>query len=281
MASEPKTPEKPDDTPIPFSSNEEASRIYLLPNTMTAGNLFCGFIAVIFCIKANFAGDPEITKQFYLQAVWCILGAVVFDSLDGRLARLGGKESLFGAEFDSIADIVSFGMAPALLVYFLILSPESGYPFFEKIGWIIGFIYLLCAAVRLARFNVITSPLLPKHEKLAGHKDFLGLPVPAAAGLIASLVFLITNYELKTWSIILPFLMLLIAFLMVSSVRYPSFKKVGWQTTMKPRVFIGAIALIAAIINYHEVALALLFVAYIIGGLVLHFTQHKRPGNSV
>ena len=172
-------------------------------------------------------------------------------------------------------------MAPALLVYFLILSPESGYPFFEKIGWIIGFIYLLCAAVRLARFNVITSPLLPKHEKLAGHKDFLGLPVPAAAGLIASLVFLITNYELKTWSIILPFLMLLIAFLMVSSVRYPSFKKVGWQTTMKPRVFIGAIALIAAIINYHEVALALLFVAYIIGGLVLHFTQHKRPGNSV
>ncbi|MGB0370630.1 MAG: CDP-diacylglycerol--serine O-phosphatidyltransferase [Opitutales bacterium] len=258
-----------------YKTSEEASRIYLLPNSMTAGNLFFGFLAIILCIKANFDPEPAITKELYIKAVWCILAAVVCDALDGRLARLGGKESLFGAEFDSIADTVSFGLAPALLVFFLILSPEN-HPFFARIGWIIGFIYLLCAAVRLARFNVITSPLLPPHEKLKNSKDFLGLPVPAAAGLIASLVFVITNYDLKGWALGLPFLMLLIAFLMVSNVQYPSFKNIDWHTQLRLRTFIGGFVFIVALFHFYEIAFSIVFMAYIIGGAVNHALRLRR-----
>ncbi|MEM7673837.1 MAG: CDP-diacylglycerol--serine O-phosphatidyltransferase [Verrucomicrobiota bacterium] len=258
-----------------YKSSEEASRIYLLPNSMTAGNLFFGFLAIILCIKANFDPDPAVTKGLYIQAVWCILAAVVCDALDGRLARLGGKESLFGAEFDSIADTVSFGLAPALLVFFLILSPEN-HPFFARIGWIIGFIYLLCAAVRLARFNVITSPLLPPHEKLKNNKDFLGLPVPAAAGLIASLVFVITNYDLSGWALGLPFLMLLIAFLMVSNVQYPSFKNIDWHTQLRLRSFIGGFVLIVGLFHFYEIAISLVFLTYIIGGAVNHALRVQK-----
>ena len=125
----------------------EASRIYFLPNLMTAGNLFCGFLATIWCIRANYATlgphpNEVLATEYYTEAVWFILFAVIFDMLDGRLARLGGRESLFGKEFDSIADIISFGIAPTLMVFFLILSPNEPFPFFRRVGWLIGFIYL-------------------------------------------------------------------------------------------------------------------------------------------
>src|SRR5476651_2126282 len=114
-----------------------ASRIYFLPNLMTAGNLFCGFVAVIQCIQARLAetsptGDylSGAPADHYRQAVWLIFGAAAFDALDGRLARMGGRESLFGAEFDSLADVVSFGIAPALMMFFFILSPTQGLPWF-------------------------------------------------------------------------------------------------------------------------------------------------------
>src|SRR4249920_2368394 len=120
----------------------QASRIYFLPNLMTAGNLFCGFAAVIKCIQARLLTDsgeyamlhPNLAwMTLYTHAVWLILLAVIFDSLDGRLARMGGRTSLFGAEFDSLADVVSFGMAPALMVFFLILSPTQGWEIFRNI----------------------------------------------------------------------------------------------------------------------------------------------------
>src|ERR1700690_1447351 len=145
----------------------QASRIYVLPNLMTAGNLFCGFMAVVNCIHARLAGTADdglylaaTAGDHYRYAVYFIFGAALFDMLDGRLARMGGRESLFGAEFDSLADVVSFGMAPAFLMFFLILSPSQEFPWFRDIGGGIGFFYLLCAAMRLARFNVMTNPLL-------------------------------------------------------------------------------------------------------------------------
>ncbi|MEN9811595.1 MAG: hypothetical protein RL479_281, partial [Verrucomicrobiota bacterium] len=109
--------------------------------------------------------------------MWFIFGAAAFDTLDGRLARMGGRESLFGAEFDSLADVISFGMAPALLMLYLIISPTQAqdYQWFRNIGWFIGFVYLLCAAMRLARFNVITNPLLRPGVK-DSNRDFIGLP---------------------------------------------------------------------------------------------------------
>lgn len=258
----------------------DAGRIYFLPNLMTAGNLFCGFVAIIRCIQAKFALTTSelnevLAKDLYEEAVWFILAAIVFDILDGRLARLGGRESLFGREFDSIADTVSFGIAPALLVFFLILSPTEEYPFFRQVGWFIGFIYLLCVSVRLARFNVMTHPLV-KPEPSEIDQDFQGLPAPAAAGMIVSLVLVLNSYDLRVWSILLLPLMLLIAMLMVSDVRYPSFKTIDWKTQTPVRTFIGVLIALVMIYQLRWFAISILFLVYIFLGLIKHFRQELK-----
>lgn len=267
----------------------QASRIYFLPNLMTAGNLFCGFGAVIKCIQARLITDggeyamlhPTLSwSALYTQAVWLILASVVFDSLDGRLARMGGRTSLFGAEFDSLADVVSFGMAPALMMFFLILAPREEYQWFRELGWMIAFIYLLCGAVRLARFNVITNPLLHRAEA-ESHKDFLGLPIPAAAGTVASLVLLLINMsrnarELRQMTIALPLILILVSFLMVSTIRYPSFKQINWETKTRFRTFIGLFIAVVVSIKLREVAFFFLFLTYIAYGLFAHYQRGVR-----
>lgn len=279
-------PGDPDDPENPYNV-AQASRIYFLPNLMTAGNLFCGFMAVINCIHARLSetaldghyldGTPT---DHYKMAVWFILGAAAFDMLDGRLARMGGRESLFGAEFDSIADIISFGIAPALLMFFFIISPTQGIMWFRNVGWFVGFIYLLCAAIRLARFNVITNPLLHRNTNDL-NKDFIGLPVPAAAGTVGALVlFLITLVEsdksLNRWALALPFLMVLIAVLMVSHVRYPSGKKVDLQTTTQVGNFIIFLVIAGLVVVLKEVALLILTLGYIFYGLGRHLNQTRK-----
>ncbi len=264
----------------------QASRIYFLPNLMTAGNLFCGFMAVINCIQARLAetsldgeyldGSPT---DHYRMAVWFILGAAAFDTLDGRLARMGGRESLFGAEFDSLADVISFGIAPALLMFFFIISPTQGIMWFRNVGWFVGFVYLLCAAMRLARYNVITNPLLYRDDKETS-KDFIGLPVPAAAGTVAALVFFLvqlveSDKSLNRWALTLPFLMLLIAFLMVSKVRYPSGKKLDLQTTTQMGHFILFLVVVGLIVVLKEIAMLLITLGYIFYGLFRH-TKMRR-----
>lgn len=263
----------------------QASRIYFLPNLMTAGNLFCGFMAIVECIQARLAETSltgeylnATTAEHYKYAVWFIFGAAAFDLLDGRLARMGGRESLFGAEFDSLADVISFGMAPTLLTFYLILSPTQGILWFRYIGWFIGFIYLLCAAIRLARFNVITNPLLHRGKK-ESTKDFVGLPVPAAASTVAALVLFLlklaeSDRSLKSWGLALPFLMLLVAVLMVSTVRYPSGKTIDLQTRTQLRSFIFILVVVAVVVFYKEVALFGICLAYIFFGL---FRQWRRP----
>ncbi|MDR3274355.1 MAG: CDP-diacylglycerol--serine O-phosphatidyltransferase [Puniceicoccales bacterium] len=256
---------------------EDASKIYLLPSLFTASNLFFGFLAIIRCIQARYCTfSEEASASFYTQAVWLVTLAGISDSLDGRVARLGGKESLFGKEFDSIADAVSFGVAPALMVFFMILSPTEQFPFFRQVGWIFGFIYLLCAGVRLARFNVITHPLLPKSEQDKNSHDFHGLPVPAAAGAIVSLVLVLNKYDLKALSLALPPLMLLIAWLMVSNIRYPSFKKVDWNTQAKWGSFIFGIAIIALFTLLEELAMAVIFLGYIFFGMARHVVRSRK-----
>jgi len=257
----------------------EASRIYLLPNILTAGNLFFGFVAIIRCIQARELGlpgmeDPSRAAELYTQAVLCILLAVICDALDGRVARLGGRESLFGKEFDSLADIVSFGLAPALLVFFLILSPTENLAFFRQIGWLIGFIFLLCAGVRLARFNVL-SQFESVVSSSRGGKDFVGLPAPAAAGIIASLSLVLNTYDLKWWAIFLPFLMLLIAYLMVSTITFPSFKNIDWNTHTRVNTFILVIGCAVILIHFRVFAPALIFLGYLFYGIGRHFARVK------
>lgn len=276
----------PSDPHNPYNVTQ-ASRIYFLPNLMTAGNLFCGFMAIINCIQARFAELAvdgtylsRTAADHYHYAVWFILGAAAFDMLDGRLARMGGRESLFGAEFDSIADVVSFGLAPALLMFFLILSPSQGFEWFRNVGWFLGFVYLLCAAIRLARFNVITNPLLHREAKESS-KDFLGLPVPAAAGTVASLVLFLlrlaeSDRSLNKFALALPFLMLLIAMLMVSTVRYPSGKKVDLQTKTNLRTFIGVLVVLGLVVALREVALLITCLGYIFYGLIRHWRRSRQ-----
>jgi len=272
------------DTPLDpkLTDPDQASKIYFLPNLMTSLNLFCGFGSVIRCIQAWSAantGDATTAQLFYTQAVYLILAAVFFDGLDGRLARLGGRESIFGKEFDSIADVVSFGMAPSLMVFFHILAPTEGYPFFRDIGWIIGFIYLLCVGIRLARFNVITHPLMEKNE-ISSCTDFIGLPCPAAAGMISSLVLVLNQFDLNSMAILLPVLMILIAYLMVSSIRYPSFKHVDWNTRMRFTSFIAVIIVIALIMMYRSVGVSALFLTYIFYGIFVHLKKRFRKPTS-
>jgi len=281
---EPRAPDRPDPQ-NPYHVTQ-ASRIYFLPNLMTAGNLFCGFMAVINCIQARLAetsldgeyldGSPT---DHYRMAVWFILGAAAFDTLDGRLARMGGRESLFGAEFDSLADVISFGIAPALLMFFFIISPTQGIMWFRNVGWFVGFVYLLCAAMRLARYNVITNPLLYRDD-METTKDFVGLPVPAAAGTVAALVFFLTQLvesdkSLDHWALALPFLMILIAFLMVSNVRYPSGKKLDLQTTTQMGHFILFLVVVGLIIVLKEIAMLLMTLGYIFYGLFQHIKMRR------
>jgi len=264
----------------------QASRIYFLPNLMTSGNLFCGFMAVVNCIHARLAETAEdglyldaSSGDHYRYAVWFIFGAAAFDALDGRLARMGGRESLFGAEYDSLADVVSFGMAPTLLMFFLILSPSQGIPWFRDIGGFVGFIYLLCAAMRLARFNVITNPLIHRGKK-ESNREFVGLPVPMAAATVVSLVLALlklaeADKSLNKFALALPFLMLLIAVLMMSTVRYPSGKNVDLQTKTRFRTFVGVLMLIGLVLVFREVALLGVFLGYIFFGLFRHWRRAR------
>ena len=266
----------------------QASHIYFLPILMTAGNLFCGFLSIVNCLQARLAETSPTGEYFgrspadhYHFAVWFIFGAALCDALDGRLARMGGRESLFGAEFDSLADVVSFGVAPTLLMFYLILSPTQGILWFRNIGWAIGFVYLLCAAMRLARFNVITNPLLHPGQKDSS-KDFVGLPVPAAAGTVAAMVLLLLSLaehdkSLKSWALALPFLMLLIALLMMSRVRYPSGKNVDMQTRMKMRTFVVVLVFILLVLFYKEYAFLAACLSYIFYGLVRHWRRPQTP----
>ncbi len=244
-------------------TDDGSPKIYLLPNLMTAGNLFCGFAATVKILQGALvqATNPELSGQLFHIAIWFILGACIFDLLDGRLARLGGTDSPFGREFDSLADIVSFGVAPALMVYRIVLKE------FPNAGWIIASIYLVCGALRLARFNCIAAA-----GGGAASKDFKGIPIPAAAGLTASLtLFLLWWTEERTlgdWKWVLPPLMVFLSFMMFSRFRYPSFKGINWRTQRSiPRFLVILFLIVLTIMNYQWMP-AVLFLAYLLYGFL-------------
>src|SRR5580658_8018643 len=190
--------------PKPEPHPEEKLKIYFLPNLLTAGNLFCGFVALTKIVDA----DPSLDNYFgqIKLALAFILLACIFDLFDGRVARMGGVESPFGREFDSLADLVSFGVAPAFLVQRVVLADVFGQ--YRQISWFIASIYLLCGAFRLARFNCLAAMNLP-----GAGKDFLGFPIPSAAGLVASLTLLIIHSnekdkDLGHWGYLLPIVLI-------------------------------------------------------------------------
>jgi CDP-diacylglycerol--serine O-phosphatidyltransferase len=219
--------EAPNPTPSVSESGEPKLKIYFLPNLLTAGNLFCGFVALTKIVEADMA-----SADFFFQiklGLGFILLACIFDLFDGRVARMGGVESPFGREFDSLADLMSFGAAPAFLVHRVVLRDVFiGHP---ELGWFIASIYLICGAFRLARFNCLAT-----QSGSLGTKDFLGFPIPSAAGLVASLTLLIIQLNEKDrtlgrWGYLLAAVLIFLSAMMVSTVRYPSFKSLGLRST--------------------------------------------------
>ena len=259
-------------------------KIYFLPNLMTACNLACGFFAVLMIFKGlievqKMSGETplsakeyyEISRRYYEYAILLIFGSCLFDLLDGRLARLGGHDSPFGQEFDSLADIISFGMAPALL-----LSRAVLFPLPNNIGWAIALIYLICGAMRLAKFNCLAAR--PKNP--GDSADFRGLPIPMAAGFIASLTFLLidlyqNDHELGVWKYVLAGAMLGLSLLMISNIRYPSFKKVGWRTRGTLGAIIAAVLLIYVMVQYRYVMPVVLFSVYLLYGMIRPWLSHQ------
>ena len=254
---------------------QPALKIYFLPNLMTAGNLFCGFVALTRIVEAKIGADGKLDVTAFVDIKWAlafILLACIFDLLDGRLARMGGVESAFGREFDSLADLISFGAAPAFLVHRVVLRDVfSGTP---AVGWFIASIYLICGALRLARFNCLAA--MPGNS---GGKEFLGFPIPSAAGLVASVtLFLIwgpddeKKFAAGMWRFILPALMLFLSFMMVSEVKYPSFKTLDLRARRSFTKMVVTVLFIGSLIILHKYilhfVLPLIFTAYLLYGFV-------------
>jgi CDP-diacylglycerol--serine O-phosphatidyltransferase len=245
------------DSLIPIDEHEEivsqdgkkVSRkgIYLLPNLLTLGALFAGFYAIIAGMNGNFNA-----------AGWAILIAATLDGLDGRVARLTNTQSAFGAQFDSLADMVSFGVAPALIVFSWVLSSLG------NAGWAASFIFMSCAALRLARFNVQLGTV--------DKRFFVGLQSPVAAGLVTFVVWAAYKYEIEPgfWVAVgTAILTALTGLLMVSNYRYYSFKEIHFKGTVPYVVFVMTVVLLVVIAQRPHEVLLTMCVVYAMSGPVI------------
>jgi CDP-diacylglycerol--serine O-phosphatidyltransferase len=228
--------------------------IYLLPSLLTTGNLFCGFFALLLTLDGR-----------YPEAALAIFVAMVMDILDGRVARLMKATSQFGLEFDSLADVVSFCVAPAFLLYSFALA-ELGRP-----AWFAAFLFVICGALRLARFNVYTGKV--------DRRFFMGLPTPAAAGLAAAAVVLLKDEGLERWMLVaIAVGTYLTALLMVSTVRYWSFKEIDFARRRPVQTLLVVVLGIMVVATNHELFPFLLFAGYAVSGPVRWLLVDRRAG---
>jgi CDP-diacylglycerol---serine O-phosphatidyltransferase len=263
---------------------------YALPTLFTAGNIFLGFLAILRAIEgALFGATGQLGSNPNFEVAAKAIGiAVVLDGLDGRIARLTNTVSDFGREMDSLADVITFGIAPAVLAYcwgVQFINPGGLLPD-HRAGYFIAFLFLLCGAARLARFNVQTNPV-PKNPGRPDRKYFVGLPIPAAAGMVAAVVYASDSVPLEWWilSALWLALLALLSFLMVSTWRYPSFKEISLTGPRSPLTVILFGALIYLIWNYSQPVLLALSTLYVstgifirAGGLIRRrFRPHHPP----
>jgi CDP-diacylglycerol--serine O-phosphatidyltransferase len=251
---------------------------YALPTIFTAGNIFLGFLATMRAFQgAMLASSGAYGYNPHFEASAIMIGIAVFlDGLDGRIARMTNTTSEFGREMDSLADAVSFGIAPAVLAF------AWGFQFvdgnwqglvrehIQRAGYFFTFLFLLCGAARLARFNVQNNPV-PKNPGRADRKYFVGLPIPAAAGFLAAVVYAAGSAPLRFWPLSLGWLALLalLSFLMVSTWRYRSFKDMNLTRPRSPLIVIVIGALIYLIWNYPQPVLLAMAVTYVASGIVI------------
>jgi len=225
-------------------------KIYLVPNFVTTANLFSGFYSIV-----------ASTHREFSTAAWAILAAGVFDMLDGRIARMAKATSHFGLEYDSLSDLLSFGVAPAILMYQWALEP------YDRLGWIAAFLYLTCGALRLARFNISTDDQ-PKNF-------FQGLPIPMAAGMVANFVLFSQTIHWDSapqsgWVLVLAFGL---AGLMISTIPFPSFKEFHWRSKATFGYLMAGVLLMVLVIMRPEITLFLSLSAFIFLSLLRYLTR--------
>lgn len=232
--------------------------IYLLPNLFTSASLFCGFYSII----ASF-------KEHFVPAAIAVLVSVIFDGLDGRVARLTNTTSKFGAEYDSLADVISFGIAPAILAYSWSLS------IYGKWGWIVAFLFVLCGALRLARFNIQIG--------IIESNVFNGLPIPAAASVVATMVifFDYVGAEGKFHNIFIMIFVILLSLLMVSSVKYYSFKDMSLLARKPFTIFFWSTVLLVIIVAEPEIMFFVIILGYAISGPIWWVIKADRRRHQV
>jgi CDP-diacylglycerol--serine O-phosphatidyltransferase len=232
--------------------NSASSRklAFFLPNIFTALNMACGFTAIIMATRG----------QFYQAGMILILGGI-FDSVDGRVARMTGTQSAFGEQFDSLSDVISFGMAPAVIFYF------KFFPNLGRVGLVVSFFYLLCGALRLARFNANIDKVSSAY--------FQGLPIPGAALALVGYVFFAVEYPiLREYTILAVVYMLFYSILMISSVPFNSFKNSKWVKSHKKYSLVLIFILIALTFLYEQLMLGVIISTYVVGSLI-YFSTHK------
>ncbi len=263
--------------------------IYVLPSLFTVGTLVCGYYAIISTLRAGqqlagtFGPDQaqaamDSARLLFDNAARAIGLAILFDSLDGRIARLTNTASPFGREFDSLADVIAFGVAPAFLAYVWGVRgvmENAGGPLLlhlRQVAWITTFAYVICGAARLARFNIDTAK--PNSDR----RFFVGMPIPAAAGVVAAIVHW-QKTPLSVWEIAVGWLLVVsvLAFLMVSRMRYYTFKTVNLQRRRSHLaiIFIGLI--VVGIALFSEPVLLTMALTYGLSGIVLRIISKFRP----
>jgi CDP-diacylglycerol--serine O-phosphatidyltransferase len=228
--------------------------VLLLPNLITTASLFAGFYAIVAAIDGRFH-----------HAAWAIFISLVLDGLDGRIARITHSTTGFGVQYDSLSDLVAFGVAPGILVYLWALQP------YKQFGWVAAFLYLVCGALRLARFNVQQASMDPRY--------FNGLPIPAAAMLIATSVAF--YYEIGEWApekhVYILVMIYLLSFLMVSNIKYISFKKVELFRRHPFHTLVGLVLLFVVIAAAPNLMGFLVMVLYVGSGPISTFMYYRRP----
>lgn len=273
---------QPHATPLPAGPHGHLRRrrraAYLLPALFTAGNIFLGYLAILKAIEGGFLvkeGQFGYNPAFELAAIAIGL-AVFFDGLDGRIARLTGTVSEFGRELDSLADVITFGIAPAVLavmwgVAFVDggLAPQTR-EHLHRLGYFVAFAFLVCGAARLARFNIQTDAV-PRNPGRPDRKYFVGLPIPAAAGMVAAVVYASGPQPLVWWGHSVAWIALLglLSFLMVSTWRYRSFKELSLLRPRSPRSVVLIGILIYLIWNYSRPVLLAMAVTYVGSGIIV------------
>jgi CDP-diacylglycerol---serine O-phosphatidyltransferase len=257
-----------EDRRAPNRSRKLRRGIYILPSAFTVANILCGYYAIL----ATLDGRPV---DFDRAA--CAIGfAYLFDSMDGRVARMMGTESAFGREFDSLADVVSFGLAPAFLAYAwairgytALISPE--WLHLKELGWLIGFSFLVCCAWRLARFNI--QGMAP-----GGNRYFVGMPTPAAAGMIAAIVHYFRGEPVQSvaFALFLLGLMVVLGALMSSTIRFFSFKDIPLTKRQPSLSVIFLAVLVGAVVYFSRQTLLIVTAGYTIHGPILQLIRAVR-----